>query len=407
MRVLMVNKFYDLRGGTERMMFDLSAGLTERGHDVVPFATADPRNEPTPYARYFAPSRDYDAPNAFRLKLAVSMIHDREAAACLDRLLDAVNVDVAHLHNIYHQLSPSILWVLRRRGIPTVMTLHDYKLVCPVYRLFRDGHPCEECVGRRTPVGAGLHTCHRGSRAQSWLVALESTVHRWRRVYEKGVDLFVSPSEFLGGVVRRHGIEPPRLRVIVNAPRRRGPPAAADERAARPRVLYAGRLSFEKGVDVLVTAAREAPDVEVGIAGRGPLEAELQARAEGIPNVQFLGWLDADALRQELGRAWAVALPSVWYENAPLSLLEAYAAGRPVLASDRGGLPEMVEEEHSGRLVPAGDVTAWTRALRRVAAEPERLAAMGELARARLDRVYDFDDCVEAYLDAYRGVGAR
>ena len=395
----MVNKFYDLRGGTERVLFDVSAGLTERGHQVIPFAMRDDRNEPSDYAEYFVPPRDYDAPGTSRASLAVSMIHDREARRCLARLLDAHAVDVAHLHNIYHQLSPSILAELRSRSIPVVMTLHDYKLVCPVYRLFRDGATCEKCVGTRTPLWAGVHGCHVAGAAQSWVVALESTWHRWTRAYERGVDVFVSPSRFLADVVRRHGVGD--VRVIPNAPRERAAAASIEARAATPRVLFAGRLSFEKGVDVLIRAAREVPDVEVVVAGTGPEQDTLQAMAADCDHVRFVGRLDAASLREERSKAWAEVLPSVWYENAPLSLLESYAMGRPVIAAAHGGLLEMVESDETGWLVPPGDDAAWQAALRRVAAEPDALATMGDAARRRLDRDYRFEDCVTSYEALY------
>jgi len=154
----MVNKFYDRRGGTERVMFDLMDSLPEQGWEVIPFATQDARNESTRFAEYFPPSRDYDGDSAaHKLGLGVRAIYDREARRHLGRLLDEHPCDLAHLHNIYHQLSPSILDEFRRRDMPVLMTVHDYKLVCPNYRLFRDGKPCEKCVGSALPLWAAVH----------------------------------------------------------------------------------------------------------------------------------------------------------------------------------------------------------------------------------------------------------
>jgi len=350
-RVLMGNKFLYLRGGTERVMFDLTEGLVERGHEVIPFAMQDERNQATPWSRWFPPPRDYDAPGpAGKLRLAAASIWDRESRRALEGLLDEARPDAAHLHNIYHQLSPSILGALRGAGVPVVMTLHDYKLACPTYTLFRDGGICTECVGSAVPIGAGLHRCHRDSRAESWLVSLESTVHRLLRVYERNVDRFVSPSRFLADLMVGHGLDASRLEVIPNAPRGTRPPRSRAERSERPRVLYAGRLSREKGVDVLVDAARQVPDLE--LFGAGPLEAPWRRRAESAPRIHFLGHLGPQALAVERARAWAVAVPSVWYENAPLTVLEAYAAARPVVAAGHGGLAEMVEDGVTGWWAP-------------------------------------------------------
>lgn len=405
MRVLMGNKFLYLRGGTERVMFDLTAGLVERGHEVVPFAMRDDRNQATPWSRWFPPPRDYDAGGpGTKLRLAAASIWDRASRRALEGLLEEARPDLAHLHNIYHQLSPSILAALRAAGVPTVMTLHDYKLACPTYTLFRDGRPCTECVGKRVPWGAGVHRCHRDSRAESWLVSIESTLHRTFDVYGRTVDRFVSPSRFLADVMVRHGIPAARVEVIPNAPRDAAAPHPPRARSERPRVLYAGRLSREKGVDVLVEAARQVPDLELFVAGGGPLEDALRRSAEGAPRVHFLGHLGPEALAQERARAWAVAVPSVWYENAPLTVLEAYAAGRPVLASDHGGLVEMVEPGVTGWRVPPGDPAAWASALARVARDPGAAADLGRQARERLEQRYTFEPFLDAHLALYRSL---
>lgn len=404
MRVLLVNKFYDPRGGTERVLFDLEDGLRERGHEVAVFSSRHPRNRESAWSRYFVPERDYAAPTpAQRVHHALGTLYDRQARQYFARLLDDFAPDVVHLHNIYHQLSPSILDELRARRLPTVLTLHDYKLVCPVYRLFRDGAPCEKCVGTEWPLWSGVHNCSRGSRAESWLLAIESTVHRMRRSYERAVTVFVSPSEFLARMVKRQGITARRIEVIRNAPRHRPPAADPSSRDPRPTVLVTGRLSEEKGVHVLLAAVVRTPDIEIRIAGTGPDEPRLRELAADRPNVHFLGHLDAPRLEAERARAWVVAVPSVWYENAPLSVLEAYCAGRPVLAADHGGLVEMVEEGVTGWRLPPGNVAAWTAALQRLPIAQSELMLMGMRARAIADRDYGY----ETFLDEHERLYAR
>lgn len=402
MRVLLANKFYDPRGGTERVLFDLEDGLRDRGHEVAVFACAHPENRATPWSRYFVPERDYTSRAlGVRLRHAAGTLYDRQARLHFARLLDDFGPDVVHVHNIYHQLSPSILDEVHARRIPTVMTLHDYKLVCPVYRLFRDGAVCEKCVGTEWPLWSGVHNCSRGSRAESWLLAIESSLHRMRRSYERAVTVFVSPSEFLARLVKRQGIPARRIQVIRNAPRLRPASADASARDRDPTLLVTGRLSEEKGVHVLIAASARVPEVQVRIAGTGPSERRLREQARDLPHVHFLGHLDPDRLVAERARAWAVAVPSVWYENAPLSVLEAYCAGRPVLAADHGGLVEMVVEGVSGWRLGPGDVDAWADAMRRLQGAQSALMLMGARARALADREYGYDHFLDEHEQLY------
>jgi glycosyltransferase involved in cell wall biosynthesis len=403
----MLNKFFDRRGGTERLLFDLSASLAERGHEVIPFATQDPRNEATPYSSFFPEKRDYDGRSPWkRARLAARAIYDGEARRLLERLLDEHPCDVAHLHNIYHQLSPSVLDALRSRSVPTLMTVHDYKLVCPNYRLFRGGAPCEKCVGTPLPLWAGVHRCQRNSVAESWLVAVESSVHRLRRSYENGVDAFVAPSEFLRSMLLRHGFAAERVRHIRNAPRLYGAAKTTTKRASRPTVFYAGRLSEEKGLSVLLEAARELPGLDIRVAGEGPLADTLRRRYGSLSHVEFLGQLDDGALADERARCWAMALPALWYENAPMSVIEAFAAGRPVLVADHGGLTEMVEEGKQGWRIAPGDVAAWRQALRRLMEAGDELGVMGEEAARWHRQRYSHDQMMRAYLELYAELAA-
>jgi len=397
MKILIVNKFYDLRGGTERVMFDLRDGLTARGHEVFPFSMRDARNEPSPWSRYFTPSRDYDAPGLItKLRQAWWTVHDQQARRCLEELLEQRRPDVAHLHNIYHQLSPSILEPLTRRGIPVVMTLHDYKLACPSYTLFRDGKPCEKCVRLHVPFWCAVHSCSRESRAESIVLSIESSVHRVRHVYERGVNRFVCPSHTMAEVMRRRGISAAQLAVIPNAPKELGETEPWGARSSEPSVLYAGRLSPEKGVEVLISAARRTPGVRVRIAGDGPSAASLRELAAGLSWVEFLGKLDPPALRRERAAAWVCAVPSICTENAPLTVLESFAAGRGALVSDRGGLKEMVDES-TGRRVEAGSHEAWRAALASLGSEEQSWNERGAEARRRVERDFSFQRVLDGY----------
>ena len=401
-RILQVNKFYDARGGSERVLYDLEDGLRERGHEVGVFSAEHPLNRTAEGPIWLVPARNYDDPGwQERLRNAVGTLYDTRVRREFARALEAFSPDVVHLHNIYHQFSPSILDELRARGIPAVMTVHDFKLVCPVYRLFREGEICRECVGRAWPQGIIRHRCSRGSLAESTLLAFESAIHRARRSYARAISAFIAPSKFMAETLAEGGVERASIEISRNAPRRVPAVAAVGSASRRPVLLYAGRLSEEKGVDLLIGAARECPSVELRIAGAGPQEASLRSAAGGLENVVFLGHQDASALGKERERAWATLAPSRWYENAPLSVIESWWAGRAVLGSDHGGLAEMLADGDAGWPVTPSDPLAWCEAFRRAAESPDELARLGERARVRAERDHRFTDFMQRTLDLY------
>lgn len=378
MRVLLANKFFYDHGGPESVLFAARELLAARGHDVIDFAMRHPDNRPSPYAAYFAPYRDLRSirPTPATVSAALNFVDSREAARCLRRLVRDHRPDIAHLHSINHQLTPSIIRVLHAEGVPVVMTLHDYKLVCPAYTLRADGAICERCTGGRF-YHATATRC-RGL-ARGVLLSAESYVqHRLLRSYEK-VRLFLSPSRFLAEKFREMGFRYP-LEVLPN-PAVSATAAAAGAPAQRDGFLYVGRIAEEKGVGTLCEAASRA-GVTMRIAGDGPALPELRARYDGRPGIDFLGRrapADAQALMRA---ALAVVVPSEWYENQPMVVLEAFAAATPVIGSRIGGIPELVQDRETGLLHDPGDIDGLASKLRWAQEHPAEMQAMGERARA-------------------------
>ena len=367
MIILQANKFFYEKGGSERYMLALSRALEARGHQVAHFAMAHPRNLPSPYSRHFVPRLDYDSAtlSPTTLRAWSGFVRSRDAARRISGLLDEVSPDVAHLHNIYHQLTPSIIEVLSRRGIPVIMTLHDYKLVCPSYGMFARGAYCYRCRGARyyhaVAVGCG------GSRLRSGLLAFESYWQRWTHVYDR-VDCFIAPSEYLRSVMVESGMAPERIVHVsqLNAP---SPPADGDDTPAPALparfLVYVGRLSAEKGVEVLLSALARTPGVALVVLGEGPEGDALRAAAaeKGLADVHFAGHAPPAVVERVMRRAVAMVLPSLSPENAPMVMLEAANVGTPVIVSERGGLPELAART-GGRVVPAGNVDALADAIR-------------------------------------------
>lgn len=402
-RVLMVNKFLYPRGGAEVYMLDLARMLAERGVETSFYAMRDPRNRDVDTSAYFPSPVDFEAPAGLRGRARAGgrMLYSMSARRGMSRLLADRTVDVAHLHNIYHQLSPSVLAPLRTAGVPVVMTVHDYKLVCPVYTLQSNGRLCERCVGGHYHHVVARR-CNRGSLSGSTMVGFESWLHRALRSYLDGVDVFVAPSRYLARKLVAGGYSATRIVVIPNVVECAGVLTDPGD-----SVLYAGRLSHEKGVDVLIDSLAGSR-LELRIAGDGPQRGALErlARDRGVPAV-FLGHLAPDRLAAELEAARVVAVPSTWPENCPLIVLEAMAAGRPVVATGVGGLPELVADGETGLLVRPGDPTSLAGALTRLTADRNLARDLGAAGRRRALLRHSQDAHLAAVLAAYDQAAAR
>ena len=407
MRILHVNKFLYRRGGAEAYMLDLAALQRKAGHEVEFFAMAHPDNMAARFADWFPAHLELEpAPPSLsgRLRGAGRVLWSTSARRGISAVVEDFAPDVVHLHNVYHQLSPSVLEPLGRLGVPAVMTLHDYKLACPSYQFLDHGAPCQACVdgGFRQAV---RRRCKGGSLPASVLCATESWLHRATGAYGP-VARFICPSRFLAGRMARAGVFPDRLRYVPHF-------VELDKLVPKTEpggdVVFAGRLSPEKGVDTLIAAmARLGPGAALQVAGEGPDGARLRALADDLApgRVVFhgrLGKADTVALLRSAG---VVAVPSRWYENQPIIVLEAMALGVPVVAADMGGLPELVEPDATGLLVPPDDDLALAEALARMLADPERALAMGRSARAEIARSHHPEVHLDRLGDVYREAGA-
>jgi glycosyltransferase involved in cell wall biosynthesis len=400
-RVLLVgNHWTDGPGGAETVLV-LTADLLRRaGHEVVPFAVAEERTLPTPVRDRLPAAAGSGARTRFGEAWAGTW--SPRSYRALAEVVDRVRPDVAHVHHVFERLTTSVLDALRRRGVPTVMTLHDYKPVCPNYRLFTDGAPCTRCLSGRY-LEVVRHRCLEGSRWRSVAAAADAYLSRARGLYER-VDRLLAPSAFLRDRVVEGGLPADRVQVLPNPV-----VAAAEPRRAReepPYVLYAGRLVAEKGLDTLLGAAGRLPGgARVRLAGSGRIERQVRARvaAEDLP-VDVLGPLPPQEVVTQLRGAAAAVLPALWWENCPMAVLEAGAQGVPVVATSVGGIPELVDDGVTGLLVPPGDPAALAGALTSVVEHPGTAAGMGAAAWARVRERHDPAAHVAALVEAYADV---
>lgn len=381
MKLLVANKFFHLNGGSERVFFQERDFLIGKGVKVVDFSMQDPRNLESPYAGYFIRHVDYESQNGFvgTLRAGLSFIHSREAVRQLERLVAHEKPDIAHLHNIYHQLTPSIIPVLKRHGIKVVLTLHDYKLVCPSYLALCGDEICTACDGRHfwQPLA---RNCQK-SRAREMLLALEAEFHKWRGSYE-AVDLFLAPSQFLADLIGRR-VSRDKILVLRNGiDLVEWQPGAAD----RGYALYFGRVAREKGIETLLAAHGGLESkLPLKIVGTGPLFESLSAR---FPRVEFLGYKTGEELKTLIADAAFVVVPSEWYENCSMAVLEAMALGKPVIGSRIGGIPEQIENGRTGFLFEMGNREELSEKMQRLTACPELRAVMGLTARRKLEECY-------------------
>lgn len=407
MRILFLNNFHYLRGGSEKVMFEEMRILREAGHTTTVFARGHERNEPAEFQEFFPPSLNTERLKASlqSLRTVKELVYSHTARRGLREVIRRFRPDVAHGHNIYGRLSLAVLDELKRAGIPVVLTLHDLKILCPSYLMLNHGEVCERCRGGKFRQAVRTR-CHKGSLAASAVYALESYFnHRFGKY--GSVARFIAPSRFLRDKCIEYGWHPDRIVHLPNFIDGSHLPLPVER---GDYLLYMGRLSREKGVLTLLEAyGRLSRPLPLKIVGDGPERKQLErkAREEGL-SVHFAGYLSGEELHNALAGARAVLLPSEWYENAPLSLLEAFAAGKPVLGARIGGIPEMIEEGINGLLFDSARVESLEKAMRHFLSLPaERVAAMGNAARLRIEQSFTAAAHLEKLTALYRQVSGR
>ena len=381
MRVLIANKFFFRNGGSEVVMFQERDFLIRAGQEVIDFSMQDERNIESRYSSYFVGRMDYRGGGKLgKVKSALALVHSPEAVRKIGALIDDTSPDLVHCHNIYHQLTPSIIGAAKSRGVPVVLTLHDYKPVCPVYTRLHRGQSCSDCLD-----GDFSHVlkkrCADDSLGKSALLYAEAIVQRWMGSYEK-VDRFIAPSRFMQDSVL-HRFRPEQTALLYNGVDVDAIPISGRDEGY---VLYFGRLSAEKGIVTLLRAHASAQGAwPLVVAGTGPLADPFKAQ---YGDAKFVGHLAGDALKETISRAAVVVVPSESYENCPMSVLEAMAYGKPVVGSRMGGIPELVVEGETGLLFEAGNVTQLRDQLDTLMASTDLRQFMGKRARLRAEKEY-------------------
>jgi glycosyltransferase involved in cell wall biosynthesis len=318
---------------------------------VIHFSMKDQRNFNSPYSRYFIDNINFKNNNFLS---PIKFIYNWQTTGNLKRLLKNEKIDIAHLHNIAHHLTPAIIKVLKKNNIPVVMTLHDYKLFCPNYRLFTNGKYCEKCLNGKY-YNCTLNRCLKNSSIKSLLASVEAYLNNSVFKYYNMVDQFIAPSKFIAEMATRSGLDNNKIKVLYNFTEIKDQTSLD---VSKDYLLYFGRLSEEKGLDML-TSAMDRIDYNLKIAGTGPDFEKLKnlIKSKNLENkIDLIGPKSGQELTDLITNAKAVIIPSIWAENMPMSMLESMAMGKIVLASDLGGMKEIINDGENGFLFSSGNI---------------------------------------------------
>lgn len=396
--VLNISQNYYVRGGSDRYFFVMGELLEKHGHRVIPFASRQSQDDETTWSEYFPEGINFQSPSPIDLG---RFIYSRRAAQAMDRLLLDHPVDIAHLQIYYGQLTASILGPLRQAGVPIVQTIHDFKLVCPVYSLMSKGKICEACQGKHFWKGI-VNRCNRGSLARSVLSVAESYASRWLGAVDD-VDRFISVSGFQRDKLVELGVPAEKITVVHNF-------IDVDPNEPEPvpgdYILYFGRIEQLKGIYTLLDAAKRAPDVKLVLVGEGDAfdEAGDIIREQRLNNVTLRGFARGEELKQLIRGSLATVLPSEGYDNCPMAVLESLGMGKAVIGSRIGGIPELVDDTQDGFLVTPSDGEDLAERMNWMWNHREEVHEMGLRGREKVINRFNSETHYERIADVYRSV---
>ncbi|MGR5464378.1 glycosyltransferase family 4 protein [Photobacterium damselae] len=385
MKVLFVNKFFFPHGGAETVFFQEREMVQEAGYQVIDFSMKHEKNIPSEQSEYFVENVDYHGKHSIfdSLKVAINFVHNKDACEQFDKLIKAEKPDIVHFHNIYHQITPSVIKVAQKHGCKTILTAHDYKSVCPNYSMLAAGESIDLDWISGSNINLFKYQWQDGSWPRSILLSLEALYHRVMKSYE-ALDTFIAPCDFMKSMILRQ-IPSANVEVIVN-----GIDASATEVGDDGGYfLFCGRLTQEKGVVTLAEAHKKLTgDTPLKVLGTGPMFDYLK---DNFDNVELLGFQTGETLTNIIKNAKAVIVPSEWNENCSMSVLEAMSYGKPVIGANIGGIPEQILDGETGYLFKSGDANDLASKMQALADNSELVTDMGLKARSRLLEKYSLD----------------
>jgi glycosyltransferase involved in cell wall biosynthesis len=368
MRVLLVHNYYQQAGGEEQVFMAEGALLEAHGHRVVRYTSQNDR-----------------VTGMSRAALAKNTVWNQTTYRDLRTLIRKERPQVAHFHNTFPLISPAAYYAARAEGVPTVQTLHNYRLLCPNALFFREGRPCEDCVGQAVPWPGVIHACYRGSHLSSAGVAAMLTAHRAMGTWVRAVGAYITLTEYTRRKFIQGGLPAEKIVVKPNFVYPDPGPGAGRGMYA----LFVGRLSREKGVDTLLSAWSTLKEkIPLRIVGDGPLGPKVAAAAQRFTEVEWLGRQTRNQVLTSMKEARVLIFPSVWYEGFPTVIAEAYAAGLPVIASNLGNMSTLIDHGRTGLHFHPDDPKDLAARVEWASSHPAQLDRMREEARAEYEAKY-------------------
>lgn len=399
MRIVFANNYLYLRGGSERVLFDEMGWLRKQGHEVTAFSRIQPECADLPHNDLFPPLANLENVHGLgKLKAAGNVIYNRNTGKLFSQLCARTSPELVHCHNIYAGLTTSIIDVCKKHVIPCIVTLHDYKLACPSYTMLNHGKPCQKCSGGRL-YNCLFSRCHKNSLSASLVSTAEAYFNHLLGKYRQA-NFLVCPSEFLLERMVESGIPREKLLCIPNGV---DPSKFAPVYDDNGYFLYLGRLSYEKGIKTLIESVKDV-GMKLMVVGEGPEKENLLelTRELALDNVSFEGYKSGKELEKLIQGAAFVVVPSEWYENASMVVLESMAYGKPVIGSRMGGIPEQVADGETGILFDAGDQSQLKSSIQSLVSDKAKRQEMGRAARSRLEGRFSLNLHCEQLLNLYK-----
>jgi glycosyltransferase involved in cell wall biosynthesis len=346
LRILFIHTQYLQRGGEDRAVENEVQLLKSKGHDVEVLLFSNEEK-----GGFFQ-----------KLQAGLQTVYNRKAYRITDEKVKEFKPDIAHVHNLFYQASPSVLFALNKLNIPVVATLHNYRLICSNALLLRNSKPCELCVRQKFPIHGIKYRCYKSSAAASLATTSYASIHKLLNTWNSKVDTFIVLTDFANKIIKASSLNLEENKIEVK------PNFSTDYYSDKIRrenyFLFAGRLSEEKGIRLLIQAFQQMPEQDLVIAGEGPLMNEVIQLCNGYANITYIGNLHHHKLIEQMQKAKALIFPSVWYEGLPFTIIEAFATGTPVLASKLGSMADLVKHEYNGMHFTSGRVDSIIQSVR-------------------------------------------
>lgn len=398
MRILLVNKFHYLRGGSEKYYFELAQLLKSKGHTVGFFSMKHEENITTGDAEYFV--EEIDLNTGSKLK-ALDVIYSQENKRLMAKALEEFKPDIVHINNFQRQLSASIIDAIKEKNIPIVMTAHDLNPICPASIMLYNGEVCDDCITKGY-AQCIKKKCVKGSTLKSTLGVMEKKYYDFHKVFRK-IDCIISPSEFnknqlVNGKLKYNEIV--TLHNFVNESER-------NDYVLGDYAFYLGRLSKEKGILNLIEAIGDIPNAKLLIAGDGPERERIEAyisehKLDG--RITLLGYQNQDSIHKYITNSRFVVIPSICNENCPYSVLEAMEIGKPIVASRIGGIPELIADGENGYLYKADDINELKEKLTLLLDNDDKVNLFAQKSRELYESYYSPDSYYNELIKIYNKV---